>query len=130
MNNFTGLSAGQPTKGGGITPGKVVVWGATAGLAYDAAAWLDYQRVRYQNWKGQRAAEPADDMSAEEFTDAAETMFLAWNLLRDMRNWVANHAGPVEEWEGDLTTNIKVCQYIEEMFPDEFKAWKTRNYSK
>lgn len=135
MAEFTGLGAGIPPKGGGITPAKVAVWGATAGLGYEAVGWLDYQRQRYQNWRSRNAPAPEEEQDDPEFIEAVKQ--ITFGLLDDMvamtesmEKGTGVFAGPVEEWDGDLATNIRFCQYIEKLSPAAFAAWRARNYSK
>lgn len=115
---FTGLGTGAERAGGGWF-GKAATAGAWSVLGMEAARWMEARR------KPQEA--PHNPSGNDE---AAALLFECWDCLDEVCVWMQSGAGPVEQWDGDLATNIRVCQYVQKFFPAVFDGWRARNYGK
>lgn len=119
---FTGLGP-APTKDQHWGVGDTVQAGAWGMLGAAAWQWLDSKRKPLAPPVTQEIDQPSTNDAA------AEIMFDCWNTLFELRDYLAT-APPVEEWDGDLRMNIRVCQSLEKYFPKEFEAWRKRNYGR
>lgn len=117
MAKFTGLGTPAPEgseKGGGAA--SAALWGAFGAMIGSAMT------------KRREAHQPQPAMSEKEVAEqSAELLFSCWDSLLTMRTWL-EIAGPVEDWDGDLMTNVRACQYLQKFFPEVFESWRTRNY--
>ena len=124
MSMFTGLGA---PKESGLNAQKALTVGTNAYLGAYTTNWLMHQAERWANRK--QAQAPAAAPVEKDSTEYAEQVMLeSFEGLKAMRDWMAKDAGPVEDWDGEPTFNLKVLQYIKDFFPQVFEDWRVRNY--
>lgn len=116
VSEFTGFGPTPPRDHGGGWVKTAAGVGAWTALALAAREWYD-QRRQPEYVNGRKTYDE----------DAVAMLFSCWDTLEQMRPYLMT-AGPVETWDGDLAFNVRMCQYLQRFFPEEFEAWRSRNY--